>query len=180
MLMQGVTRGWTVVDLPASGQIFNVSALVLPTPMPADDDRQVPLFGDDVLRDLLEITRRQAEVVQELTHINRELIQNARDARNGLLKHEPEPATRSYVPQIRALRRYDTGRAYFQQIERETRNDLKLKPDDQVTPQMLWEHGAPSPKTQERIITRTYHLPRDAWPPSTWPDAPPGLSSDLS
>jgi hypothetical protein len=172
--MVGVLRGWKIVELPAKGQIFNVSKLVLPVPMPADDDRQVPMFPDDAIRDLLLLAREQARALHEASVVTRELLQNARDARNGHSKRKPddEPSKKDYVPQRKELRSYASGRAYFQQLEREVREDLRLKDSDAITPEMLYEAGAPHPKTTDRIMTLTYHLRREQWPPSTWPEEP--------
>src|SRR5262245_34896957 len=178
--MRGVTRGWKIVEVPASGQIFNVSALVVPEPMPASDDRQVPLFPEDVLRELLELAKRQAETVQELTHINRELVQNARDARNGLLKRMPAdtPSTvgrkhRPHRPQLHALREWHACRAYYQRLEHDVRRDLQLDDDDEVTKDMVHKAGGPSVRTTTRTMVDYYGLLPDQWPPSTWPEEPP-------
>ena len=152
-----------------------------------DEHDQLPMFSGDAFsqqqrefKELLELSREQARALHELTRITRELIQNARDARNGLVAHKPEdqaeptPLRRTrHVPQIRELREWHSCRAYFQRFEREVRRDLQLGPDDEVSKEMLHAAGAPSAKTILRVMVETHGLRPEQWPPSTWPEELP-------
>ena len=56
-LMAGDVRAWRIIQLPASGQIFNVSQLVLPERAGMPDHEQQPMLPE--LDKLLEYARLQ-------------------------------------------------------------------------------------------------------------------------
>ena len=175
----GVVRAWRVVHVPARGQISNVSAFVLPEAWPVvDDERQLPMFSDPGRDLLIHVIELQAEGLRLIAAANRELLQNARDARRGALHVVPEPdkepkAKRRHVPQNKELRDWGSFRAFFQNLERVARHDLHLKPDATVTREQLYTQGGPSPKTITRVMVETYGLTPAQWPPSTWPEVLP-------
>jgi hypothetical protein len=151
------------VAVPASGQIFNVSALVVPEAMPARND------GQDMLPEfdkLVEYARLQLE--RQRVKLRREELKVERKARRERARRRG-PA-RPHVPQIKELREWSSCRAYFQRLEREVRRDLQLGDDHEVTKEMLHAAGAPAVRTITRIMVETYGLVGDQWPPSTWPD----------
>jgi hypothetical protein len=157
--------GWRIVDWPASGQISNVSAFVLPGTCPvADDERQVPMFSDDPAKDvfvqvikvLAESNRSLAAVNQVLTDVVKQrLSQDAigngtigslRGTTIGSLggsppaEETPRPK-RPHRPHDRKYREWNEFRAYFKSIT--------------------------------RYMVETHGLLADQWPPSTWPEEAP-------
>lgn len=176
--------------MPASGQISNVSAFVLPERMPVvDDAHQLPMFpSDDPGRDLLlRLLMESVETARSLAAINQWLTQNAFDQsrRNG---HEPEsearadeptprPKNKLHRPQNPIFREWHTFRAHFQQLEKVIRRDHQLRDEDQVTREMVCTDGGLPPKTL-RYHMEWHGLRPEHWPPSTWPDAAPARPAD--
>lgn len=168
----GVVRGWKVVPVPSSWTKSNLSAFVLPERVPvADDGKQLPMFeGDELVRDLLKdalkTVRVQAKALKKATAALDRIDRQRRDG-------EAAKARRPHLPQNKELREWHTFCAYFQNLERIVRRENHLKPDDEVTREVLYAAGAPSPKTITRIMVETHGLTPDQWPPSTWPaDSP--------
>jgi hypothetical protein len=181
-MVQGAVRAWRLMHLPASGQISNVSAFVLPEPMPVvDDDRQLPMFAGDDPREallFLRVIERQAEVLGVMAAIvaaaqERDTHEARKPQRDGRLQpvSEPKPKPkRRHQPQDQEFRTWKGFREAMQRLEDYVRRDKQLKPEEQVTPEMLNDDGgSPSPRTMKRILAETYGLPSDLWPPSTWP-----------
>jgi hypothetical protein len=159
--------GWRVVPVPASGQISNVSAFVLPERMPvADDERQVPMFPDaDRLFRLLEDV---AEAQRE-TALTQRLMAEHINGRDG----RPPRGERRHQPQEKEYRTWNGFRSSLQRFERAARRDKAVRLEDEVTRKQVFEVGGPSAKTVQRILADTYGLPGDLWPPSTWPTTLP-------
>jgi hypothetical protein len=155
----GVVRGWQIVPVPASGQISNVRAFVLPERMPvADDDRQLPMFGsEDLIRELLEVNRIQAQALFEALR------------RNGVAPHEQAKPRRPHQPQNKGFREWATFRAFMVNLEQTIRRDHHLGPDAVVTREQIYALGGPPLRTLRRIMQETHGLLPDQWPPSTWP-----------
>lgn len=163
---------WRILPVKADiGQISNVSAFVLPEPMPvADDERQVPMFPDaDQLFRLLQdvaATQRETALTQRLMA---EQI-NGRDVR-------PPRTERRHQPQEKDFRTWNGFRSSLQRFERAARRDKAVKPEDDVTRKQVFEAGGPSAKTIQRILADTYGLPGDLWPPTAWPAMLPDESN---
>jgi hypothetical protein len=124
-------------------------------------------------RMLFHVLRQQADAVRFLAEINRELLQNALNARrrDG---HEEPPAEvpkprRKHVPQNKKHRDWAGFRADLQHFEAIVRRDNQLGPDDEVDKEMIYAAGGPHPRTVARTMVETYHLALDYWPPSIWP-----------
>jgi len=104
--MVGAARLWRVYPVsPARRDVTklsNVSAIVLPGPVPVVNPEQLPMFSEhdrpwvepQVVKDLLEVVRIQARTIHEVTAVNREMVHNALDhARARSSDPEPEPET---------------------------------------------------------------------------------------
>jgi len=149
--------------MPATGQISNVSAFVLPEPAGMADHGQESMFPE--LDKLLELERLRLE---------RERLRLVRHQSKAKHKHHSRPPKDEYRPQNKALREYETCRKTFLGWERTIREVVGA--DGEVTPEAIYADAlGPSPKTQQRVMERFgLHWERD-WPPSTWPlNAPNG------
>jgi len=159
---------WRVVDLPASGQISNVSKLVLrwTAGMP-DHGRQVML--PDPFDKLLEYAKLQLE--RERVKLERKTLHARKRKQRAPPDAEPK-AERGYLPQTRAHRTYTGFRTSMLEYEQAVREVVGK--DGKVTHEAInVDSGGPSPKTQRRTMIR-YGLRYDTdWPPSTWPSVPP-------
>jgi DNA invertase Pin-like site-specific DNA recombinase len=178
-----VTRGWKVVPASSCWTNSNVSGFVLPERMPvADDGQQLPMFpSDDPGRDLLlRLLMESVETARSLAAINQWLTQNAfeRSRRNG---HEPESESRAknklHRPQNKLFREWHTFRAHFQDLEKKLRRDQHLRPEDQVTREMVYAADGILPKSLQRHM-EWHGLRLDQWPPSTWPELAPPRPAD--
>lgn len=143
--------------------------------------------------ELLHTLHTQAQAIEDLAEIaetsylfkaSRDLSEAvsmlARGVRRKLLDclPEPEPSApiglpRPLVPQNKELRTWAGFRTYYQNLETAVRADLHLGPDDEVTREMIYTAGGPPPRTTHRIMTRTFFLLPNFWPPSIWPEAQP-------
>lgn len=116
----------------------------------------------------MHVIEMQAEGIRVLAAVNHALMQNAggrRPAGHGAPR-------RTHLPQNKELREWQAFRAYFQKLEERVRRDNHLQSDDEVTKEMIYAAGGPSPKTMTRH--QEYHgLKPVQWPPSTWPKHPP-------
>lgn len=182
--MAGGVLAWRVCPLPRSrGQISNVSAFVLPVRMPVAEDG--PVFpgdpgGDDSPHDrlLFHILRQQADAVRFLTEINRELLQNALNARRALEERKGTTTTvdaeskpkRQPIPQNKEHRTWSGFRADLQRFEASVRRVNQLTAEDEVTEEAIYAAGGPHPRTLKRTMVLTYGLSPNCWPPSTWPE----------
>ena len=164
----GDIRAWQIVQLPAKGQIFNVSQLVLPERAGMADHGQQPMLPE--LDKLVEYARLQVE--RERLRLERQQAKTARKA-----EHQHEPASRpsksrTYSPQNKLLREYDTCRVAMLEYERAVREVVGR--EGEVTPQAIYaDAGGPSPKTLKRVMHRHGLRYRVDWPPSTWPQVAP-------
>jgi len=113
--------------------------------------------------------RLQAQALREAAIVSRELLQNARDARRALKPADYRTPARPYQPQNKAFREWRTFRDHMQRLERTVRRDHHLGPTDEVSKEMVCTEGGLVAKTVTRIMTRTFGLASDHWPPSTWP-----------
>jgi len=178
------------VDVPASGQISNVSAFVLPEDWPvADDGQQLPMFlhgSQDPGRDLLvHVVDVQAEAIRNLTGLL-QLAGLLKDQPNGHVpeaesepKHEPKRRSQNKLhrPQNKLFREWHTFRAHFQHLEKVIRRDHQLLEADQVTREMVCTDGGIPPKTL-RYHMEWHGLRPEQWPPSTWPETAPPRPAD--
>lgn len=182
---------WHVVDLPANGQISNVSAIVLPEAWPVtDDERQVPMFPNhDPAREILvEVIKAQAEGIRLMAAVHQVLLEQGKrkmdKQRNGTIGSlrgstapEAPRSERLYQPQDKELRTWDGFRQRMQALEKVVRSERRLPSDVEVTRDNIHGAGGPQPKTLWRIMTLRYGMSADQWPPSTWPDEQPGGQS---
>lgn len=135
-----------------------------------DDERQLPMFPGDNPREALLF-----HVIEVLAEGNRVLSAIAAGAqeleaqRQRRTVKEPTPEKRLHQPREKEFRTWGGFRDYFQKLERVLRREHHLAPDADVTKEMFYAAGAPSPKTITRIMVETYGLKADHWPPSTWP-----------
>jgi hypothetical protein len=161
--------GWRVLPLPASGQISNVSAFVLPERMPvADDERQLPMFGDSSDR-ILRILEEVAHAQRETAHAQR-LIAERLDGRPtldgtiGSLRPTPrEQKASRHVPRNPDHRTWRGFVLSMQNLEK-----LARRQDLRPTKKAICQLGPDDVKTVTRTMTETYGLSANAWPPSTW------------
>jgi hypothetical protein len=167
--MWGAGR-WRIVPLKAdSGQISNVSAFVLPEPMPvADHEQQLPMFGPERLLRLLE----DIQETQRETARTQRLLAQQLNGRAPSTDAE-HPVSRGHVPQNKDYRDWAGFSRHLQEIERSIRRDHHLRPEDEVSREMVYAAGGPSPRTLKRIMEKTYGLKPEQWPPSSWPKEPP-------
>lgn len=153
---------------------------------------------DELVLRLLDIVELQARA------LSREAAQHAVDAQNGAaMRHlqedpvafekfvdhaigtykppEPKPRHRPHIKEFRVWRSF---RAHFQKLERDIRRDLQLKPDDELSKEVMYANGGVHPRTMTRIMVDTHGMTADHWPPSTWPEESPlphnGQLFDLS
>jgi hypothetical protein len=168
----GDSRWWEVRRLPASGNISNVSALVLPEAMPVAEHGQMPMFPDDVrprpeeLRELLEVVRIQARTIERLTGKQDGTIGSLRGRSIASLRSKAKRGPRG--PHLPKLRTWAGCVDYYQELERSIREKRKLAADDLVTKKMMYGWGGPQVKTINYHM-RGYGLrPDDDWPPSAW------------
>jgi hypothetical protein len=140
--------------------------------MPVADAGQIPMFSDDdpglqrqTFKALLDLCREQAQALREAQVVTRELLQNARDARNGTARAErakSEPALHGPLnPQHRTWRGFVRT---LQELERRERRGNELM---RVTKAALAKRGPDSARTIRRTM-QGYGLKLDNWPPSTW------------
>lgn len=125
---------------------------------------------------MIHVIELQAEAMRAVTALNKDLTQLALAARHSSPEdHEQPPKPkRAHQPQNPELRDWTSCRKFFQRWEAKVRRDLNLKPDDPLEITVLATACELSVKTIRRIMFETYHLRRDQWPPSTWPeDLPP-------
>ena len=160
----GVARGWRVLHLPASGQLSNVSACVLPEALPVvDDEHQLPMFSsDDPGRDLLfHVIKLQAEGLRLVVAANQELLRHVTTNGHGASSNGATP--RRHVPRNPLHR---TWRGFVQCMQK-----LKGKAKEhelKLTKEAVCQFGPDSVKTVTRTMTLTYGMDSDDWPPSTW------------
>jgi len=153
--MWGAGR-WRIVPLKAdSGHFSNVSAFVLPEPMPVGEhDRQLPMFGDP---------DRILRLLEEVAHTQR-LIAERMDERPTPLRRSPrEQKASRHVPRNPDHRTWKGFVSSMQKLEKQAR-ELDLRP----TKKAICQLGPDDVKTITRTMTETYHLSATAWPPSTW------------
>jgi hypothetical protein len=149
--------------------------------MPAGDDG--PVDGQPTQKDLIEIAMKALSALGDALALNRQLLEHREQVvdqwsqRNGIPAAReadlPESVSAGYRPQNPELREYDSCRKYYQALEAAARRDLHLPNDVDVTKEMIYRAGGPSPKTTTRIMTLAHGLLADQWPPSTWPEEAP-------
>jgi hypothetical protein len=175
-----------------SGQISNVSAVVLPERHPVVDDderRQLPMFPTDPRVDLLiRLLGDSVEAAKAMANLNHALLQKFElfdEPRNGRThtdaapeveaKKPPKPKRPGHCPNEKEMRDWPAFRAKYQKLERDIRRDLSLAEDDEVSREMMFANGGEHPKTM--LGHMLWHgLTRVQWPPSTWREAPPRLA----
>lgn len=174
----GVLDAWRIVPLPASGQIFNVSAFVLPGSMPvADDEQQIPMFpvvegdpGRDLLFHIIEVQAEGIRMLAAVAAAQKEALgaqQSPRPTRPRAASNEK--AARRHVPRNPDHRTWRGFVLSMQKLEKKAR-ELELV----TTKQAVCQLGSDAPKTVTRTMVLTYGLHPDNWPPSLWdPDQLP-------
>lgn len=175
---------WQVVPLGHTGQISNVSAFVLPVHMPAVEHRSEPSMApDDATNRWLEVVHAQAKALDSALQLSLDLVLRQFGCSvpwavpvPPRAKPEPEPESTSkskprYRPHDKRFREWGSFRHYFQQLEQTvvTRPGVRVE----FTKEVAYTEGGPHPKTLTRIMTRTYGLNADQWPPSCWPVSAP-------
>jgi len=163
----GGILAWRVIDVPASGQISNVSKLVLPERAGMADDGSQPMFPE--IDKLLELERLRLE--RERLKLQRKALRRPKSkaAPQAPTQHEPRKA---YRPQNKAHRTYDGLRTSYLDYERAVREVVGQ--DGEVKHEAVYaDAGGPSPKTQRREMA-SYGLDFDRdWPPSKWSKVAP-------
>jgi len=166
----GHALGWRIVDWPATGDISNVSAFVLPAGTPVADDRQqLPMFPDP--ERILRLLEDMAETQRETAHVQRLLAEQQLHytAPHGAAAEDDH----RYQPRDEEFRTWSGFRTEMQRLEARVRRERRLAASDQVSKKDMGVAGGPSGKTIERILERAYALPAKLWPPSTWPEELP-------
>jgi len=174
------------VPVVSYGELSNVSALVLPWRIPVTDHEEMGSSDELVSRllDILELTVRA---------LNRDLVQNALDARSGHVLRQlqndpaalrkvydeaigtyqpPAPKRAGHRPNEKAMREWTPFCQRYQKLEREIRRDKHLTPEDPVDREMMYANGGEHPKAM-RDHMLWHGLRPDQWPPSTWPEEAP-------
>ena len=182
----GVVMAWRFVEQVGAGQLSNVSGFVLPEHRVMPDDEDMG-SRDELVHRLLDIVELQARA------LSREAAQHAIDAQNGAAMRrlqedpiafekfvdqaigtyqppKPKPRHRPHRKEYRVWRSF---RDHFQKLERDIRRDLHLKPEDELSKEVMYANGGEVPRTMTRIMTDTHGLRADQWPPSTWPEESP-------
>jgi hypothetical protein len=162
----GDIRAWRVVQLPARGHVFNVSAVVLPERAGVANHNQMDLFDEAGGFDkLVEFARLQLE--RERLRLERERLRLARKS--------PRPrrlvqrlAGSKHLPSIEEWRTWQGFRDDLQAIERAWRRNNSGQP----TKLALATAKGCIAKTISRTMA-DYCLRAVQWPPSTWPAEPP-------
>jgi len=162
---------WRVIDLPASGQISNVSKLVIRWHAGMPDHGLQPMLPDPFDK-LVEYARLQLQ--REHEKVERERL---RLQRKALPKHKARPAVvdkarGAYGARDKDHRTYEGFRAAMVGYEQAVREVVGA--DGVVSHEAIYaDAGGPAPRTQRRRMERyglDYVLD---WPPSTWPAVPP-------
>jgi hypothetical protein len=162
----GVIRAWRVVEMPARGHVFNVSAVVLPERAGVADHKQMDLFEEAGGFDkLVEFARLQLE--RERLRLERERLR--------LERKTPRPrrfgrrlAESRHLPSIEEWRTWQGFRDDLQAIERAWRRNNSGQPTKAAI--------ATAKGCIVKTISRTmadYFLKAAQWPPSTWPAEAP-------
>jgi hypothetical protein len=163
--------------LPASGQLSNVSAFVLPEAVPVvQDEQQLPMFpSDDAGRDLLlRLLMQSVEAVRSLAAVNQDLIAQWRNgheppaplpppALRDAPEREQERKPRRHRPRNPDHRSWRGFVLSMRKLEQKAR-DLDLKPTKEAVCQL----GPDAVKTVTRTMTLTYGMDPNDWPPSGW------------
>lgn len=167
----GVSSGWIVLPFAGEATKSNVSAFVVPglTPVADDDRQQLPMFPtEDPAKDLLlHVIKMQAEGIRMMAAANHALTAaiDERAAENNGMAHKARQRA-GYQPQNTEFRDWKGFRAHLQDIEAKARKHLG--PRAKITKEVIYAHGGPHPRTTTRIMTFTFGLQSDYWPPSTW------------
>jgi hypothetical protein len=160
----GRLRAWRVVQLPARGQVFNVSAAVLPERAGVPEHEQMDFDK------LLEFARLQLEV--EALRLERERAKAARKnhrAPRPVRRPDPAQARPKHLPSIVEWRVWQGFRDDLQAIEILWRRSNTGEP----TKEAIATSKGCIAKTITRTMVETYGLRANQWPPSTWPRDPP-------
>lgn len=181
----GDSRPWHVYRIPDRGQIFNVSAFVLPGRAGMPDDGQTsPMFPDEdvpesaSVPELLEVVREQARALSQTSSLLREMFNDWR-ARKGKRTQpkpvKPEDAPVPHRPQDPRFRTYEGFRAAICEYEKAVLEQGYTR----CTRELIGTAGGgPSTKTIRRIMVETYGMSGNEWPPSTWPEHLPQSIKD--
>jgi len=155
--------GWRIIHLPVrgdtTGQIFNVSSLVVPACAPVanhDQDSMFPEFDK-----LIELAKLQVE--RERVRLEREQAKVARHSQKRR-RGEERRAAHAANHRLPSNSKWRTWRGFVLDMQRlERLVDAQAK----VTKQALAMLGPDSARTITRVMVG-YGLDPDDWPPSTW------------
>jgi len=161
--MAGGARIWRVIQLPARGQVFNVSAAVVPERAGVADHEQMEFDK------LLEYARLQLEV--EALRVERERIKASRKHPRSR-QREAVQAKPRHVPSIVEWRTWRGFVRDLQAIEADWRRNNSGEPTKEAIATSKGCIG----KTITRTMVETYGLRAEQWPPSTWPARPPSAA----
>jgi hypothetical protein len=142
-----------MVEVPARGQIFNVSHLVVPERAGMADDRQVPMF-DDEFDKLLELKRLELE--RERIRYKRKQLKNER-------KHRRRTEVRGNH-RLPINSKWRTWRGFVLDLQR---LQGMLTTSQRPTKENLAMLGPDSTRTITRVM-KGYGLQPHDWPPSSW------------
>ena len=158
-------------------------------------DDEVMGSRDELVNRLLDIVELQARTIEG---ISREDARNGRTIRylnsnpvafekvieEAIGTYQPPKPKPRHRPHRKEFRVWSTFRDYFQKLETAIRRDLHLKPNDELSKEVMYANGGENPRTMTRIMVETHGLTADQWPPSTWPEESPlphnGQLFDLS
>jgi len=156
---------WRVIDLPASGQISNVSKLVIRWRAGMPDHGLQPMLPDPFDK-LVEYARLQVE--REKLKLQRKALHKKKAAAAAAV----DKPRRAYGPRDKDHRTYEGFRLAMLGYEKAVREVVGA--DGEVTHEAVYaDAGGPTTRTQRRRMNRyglRYVLD---WPPSTWPVVPP-------
>jgi hypothetical protein len=160
LIVVGDLRAWRVVELPARGHVFNVSAVVLPERAGVANHEQMDLFDEGGGFDkLVEFARLQLE--RERLRLERERLR--------LERKTPRP--RHLGKHLSSIAEWRTWRGFRDDllaIERDWRRNNSGEPTKAAI--------ATAKGCIVKTISRTmadYFLKAAQWPPSTWPAEAP-------
>jgi hypothetical protein len=169
----GDQYSWHVYRIPNKGQIFNVSAFVLPRRAGMPEDGQTsPMFPDEdppqsaSVPELLEVVREQARALSETSSLLHEMFKDWR-RRNGKQASREREVTTRHRPQDARFRTYEGFHAAMCEYEQAV---LKQGHKRCTRDLIGAAAGGPSTKSIRRIMVETYGMSGDEWPPSSWPE----------
>jgi hypothetical protein len=143
--------------------------------LPASTLRVVEDSPHTETQEMLNVLRLQASAIDRLTRGDK-VFESVKSLERRLSLDRSQaaaPTRRRYEPQEKCLRTWEGFRARKQELEAAARREFHVKREAVVTKEQVHLAGGLSPRTITRIMTLTYGLRADDWPPSTWPEQQP-------